>query len=111
MPTVTDPAADPVDALIARMPKAELHLHLDGSLRPSTALELARQRGLDGGMDLNQMRGRLIAPPRCESQLELLRAFDLPIALMQDRDALERTTDELVEDVAADGTRYVEIRW
>jgi adenosine deaminase len=43
--------------------------------------------------------------------LELLRAFDLPIALMQDTDALERITHELVEDVASDGTRYVEIRW
>jgi adenosine deaminase len=93
------------------MPKAELHLHLDGSVRPATALELARRRGLDEGMDLEQMRARLIAPARCESQLELLRAFDLPIALMQDAEALERTARELVEDVAADGTRYAEIRW
>ena len=106
-----DPVADPLDALIARMPKAELHLHLDGSLRPETALELARERGLDDGMNLEQMRDRLTAPPRCESQLELLRAFDLPIALMQDAEALERITHELVEDVASDGTRYVEIRW
>jgi adenosine deaminase len=103
--------ADPVDALIARMPKAELHLHLDGSLRPATALELARQRGLDEGMNLEQMRDRLTAPPRCESQLELLRAFDLPIALMQDAETLTRITRELVEDVASDGTRYAEIRW
>src|SRR4051795_10700758 len=93
------------------MPKAELHLHLDGSLRPETALELARERGRDEGMNLEQMRGRLTAPARCESQLELLRAFDLPIALMQDADALTRIAHELVEDVASDGTRYVEIRW
>lgn len=100
----------PVD-LIRRMPKAELHLHLDGSLRPDTAFELARERGLAEGMDLAAMRTRLTAPPRCRSQAELLRAFDLPISLMQDAEALRRITEELVEDVAADGTRYVEIRW
>jgi adenosine deaminase len=98
-------------SLLARMPKAELHLHLDGSLRPATALELATERGLDGGMDLAAMTGQLQAPPQVADQQELLRAFDLPIALMQDAETLERVTHELVEDVAADGTRYVEIRW
>jgi adenosine deaminase len=98
-------------ALLARMPKAELHLHLDGSLRPQTALELARQRGLDEGMDLTQMTARLQAPPQTADQAELLAAFDLPIAIMQDAESLYRITYELVEDVAGDGTRYVEIRW
>ena len=74
--------------LFARMPKAELHLHLDGCLRPETALELARERGLDEGMDLAAMRDRLVAPERCRDQAELLRAFDLPIAIMQDYEAL-----------------------
>jgi adenosine deaminase len=97
--------------LVRAMPKAELHLHLDGSLRPATALQLARERGLDEGMDLAALDGRLRAPAVCADQAELLRAFDLPIALMQDRAALARVTHELVEDVAADGTRYAEIRW
>src|SRR3954469_18084424 len=93
------------------MPKAELHLHLDGSLRPATALKLARQRGLDGGMDLNDMAARLQAPLQAASQAELLEAFDLPIAIMQDVEALYRVAYELIEDVASDGTRYVEVRW
>jgi adenosine deaminase len=93
------------------MPKAELHLHLDGSLRPDTALELARTRGLDEGMDLAAISAQLQAPDQVADQAELLRAFDLPIALMQDFEAIERITHELVEDVALDGTRYVEIRW
>jgi adenosine deaminase len=104
-------SADDLHELFARMPKAELHLHLDGCLRPETALELARERGLDEGMDLAAMRNRLVAPERCRDQAELLSAFDLPIAIMQDREAIERITHELVEDVASDGTRYVEIRW
>jgi adenosine deaminase len=97
--------------LFARMPKAELHLHLDGSLRPATALELARERGLDEGMSLEQMARRLQAPPQVAAHAELLAAFDLPIMLMQDASAIERITHELVLDVAGDGTRYVEIRW
>ncbi len=103
---------DPATAdLLRRLPKAELHLHLDGSLRPETALRLARQRRLDKGMSLAAMRARLRAPMPCRDQAELLAAFDLPIALLQDTEALERTTHELVEDVATDGTTYVEIRW
>ena len=47
----------------------------------------------------------------CADQAELLRAFDLPIALMQDAEALERITAELVETKAAEDVRYVEIRW
>ena len=57
------------------------------------------------------MRAELVAPMPCRDQAELLRAFDLPIALMQDAEALERITAELVETKAADGVRYVEIRW
>ncbi|MDQ3938445.1 MAG: adenosine deaminase [Chloroflexota bacterium] len=105
------PAAAVDVALLARMPKAELHLHLDGSVRPQTALQLARERGLDEGMDLAAVAARLRAPDQCRDQAELLEAFQLPIRLLQDREALERVTHELVEDAASDGTRYVEIRW
>ena len=96
------------------MPKAELHLHLDGSLRPETALELAATRRietLEVPSSLAEMRSRLVAPDRCLDQADLLRAFALPVALLQDVEALERVTVELVEDIAADGTRYAEIRW
>jgi len=103
--------ADDLSAVFARWPKAELHLHLDGSLRPSTALELARERGLDAGMDLDAMTARLQGPSQAVDQAQLLEAFDLPIALMQDAPAITRITHELVEDVASDGTRYAEIRW
>jgi adenosine deaminase len=97
--------------LLARMPKAELHLHLDGSLRIETAIELARSRGVDAPATPDAMRAALVAPMPCADQAELLRAFDLPIALMQDADALERITTELVQTKAAEGVRYAEIRW
>jgi adenosine deaminase len=99
-------------ALVRSMPKAELHLHLDGSLRVSTAMEIARTRGLaDVPADEAGFRAVLMPPPQVVDQAELLRAFDLPIALMQDAEALERITAELVETKAAEGVRYAEIRW
>jgi len=97
--------------LVAAMPKAELHLHLDGSIRVDTALELARTRGIDAPTTYASMSDALVAPERTASQAELLERFELPIALLQDAEALERVTAELVEAKAADGVRYVEIRW
>jgi adenosine deaminase len=93
------------------MPKTELHLHLDGSLRVGTALELARSRRVEAPRTWVAMSAALVAPMPCADQAELLRAFDLPIALLQDGEALERVTAELVETKAADGVRYLEIRW
>ena len=110
-PVTEPPAGAALRRVVEAMPKAELHLHLDGSLRIETALELARTRGIDAPADAPGMAAALIAPMPCASQAELLRAFDLPIALMQDAEALERITTELVETKAADGVRYVEIRW
>jgi adenosine deaminase len=98
-------------ALLQAMPKAELHLHLDGSLQVETALELARSRDVDAPTTREGMRAALVAPMPCADQAELLRAFDLPIALMQDAEALERIAFELVVVKAAEGVRYVEIRW
>ncbi len=97
--------------LVWRLPKAELHLHLDGSLRITTALELARSRRVEAPTTFAGMYAALVAPERCADQAELLRAFELPIALLQDTEALERAAAELVEDKASEGVRYVEIRW
>jgi adenosine deaminase len=53
----------------------------------------------------------LVAPMPSRDQAQLLEAFAVPVALLQDVDALERVTAELVETKAIDGVRYVEIRW
>ena len=94
---------------IRRLPKAELHQHLDGSVRPATAVELAAQIGMP--LTLDEAIGRMVGPERCRDQAELLTYFDLPIELLQTAEALDRVAMELVEDLAADGVRYVEIRW
>ncbi len=98
-------------ALVRAMPKAELHLHLDGSLRVDTALDIARTRGVDAHRTFEGMRAALVGPDQATDQAQLLLAFDLPIALLQDAEALERTAADLVEDKAFDRVRYIEIRW
>lgn len=100
----------PMDAdVLNGLPKAELHQHLDGSLRPETAVELADGIGMPLGLD--EARRRMVGPRRCSDQAALLAFFDLPIALLQTADALERVAFELVEDLAADGVTYAEVRW
>jgi adenosine deaminase len=87
-------------------PKAELHCHLDGALRPSTAEELADSLELDLPRPL-----RLVAKGQCASQAEYLTFFADPIAVLQTAAGLERAARELGEDSAADGVEYLEVRW
>jgi len=96
-------------AALRPLPKAELHQHLDGSVRPATAVELAEAIGMR--LNLEDARRRMVGPERCADQAELLTFFDLPIQLLQTSDALERVTGELIDDLAGDGVRYAEIRW
>lgn len=96
-------------ARLRTLPKAELHQHLDGSVRPETAVELGAEIGIQ--LTLEDARRRMVAPKRCADQAELLTYFDLPIAVLQTAEALERVTAEVIDDLAADGITYAEIRW
>ena len=100
--------------LVEAMPKAELHLHLDGSLRIKTALDLAREMGWKGfekPLSWQEMFESTVVHTELHSQKELIAYFDIPIELMQTEDALRRIASELIIDKAADNVRYCEIRW
>jgi adenosine deaminase len=87
-------------------PKAELHCHLDGAVRPVTAEELAREQELDLPHPL-----RLVAPPDCPSQAAYIAYFDDAIAVLQTAAALERAALELCLDSASENIDYLEVRW
>ena len=94
------------------MPKAELHLHLDGSVRPKTVLELAKQGGVPlPTADLEELKDFLQATDGTSSLVEYIGYFELPIAVLQTVPALERATYELCEDLKNDNVRYAEIRY
>lgn len=97
--------------LIRRMPKAELHVHLDGSLRPETLIELARDAGTTlPTTDPDALR-RFMLVDDASNLEDYLKRFDITIAVLQTREAIERVAYEMVVDAAADGVRYLEIRY
>ncbi len=90
----------------------ELHLHLDGSLRPETVWELAKIQGIDlGAKDIDELKFMMKVPDDCKTLHECLERFDVPLKVLQTADAIERVTFELVEDLSNIGVDYAEIRF
>ena len=97
--------------VIRRLPKTDLHVHLDGSLRLGTLLDLARRRGVTLPSNTEAGLRELVFRPSYANLGEYLQGFQYTVAVLQDREALEQATFELCEDCQAEGVRYVEIRF
>ena len=98
--------------LIKRLPKTEIHCHLDGCLRPSTMIELAEAQGVElPTHKLRELTRILTAGKRTRSLGDYLRIFDITLSVMQTRDALYRVAYELAEDAAAENVRHLEVRY
>ena len=90
----------------------ELHVHLDGSLRPETAWDLAVKQGIPlPAASREELKILMQAPVPCGSLAEYLTRFAFPKACLQEAEALERVAFELAEDMAAEGTTCAEIRF
>lgn len=94
-------------------PKVVLHDHLDGGLRPATVLELARESGYAQlPADEVETLARWFRESADSGSLErYLETFAHTVGVMQTASALERVARECVEDLAADGVVYAEIRY
>ena len=97
---------------IARAPKALLHDHLDGGLRPQTVLELAEPVGHPLPANDAESLGRWFAESADSGSLvRYLETFEHTVGVMQTEEALERVARECVADLAADGVVYAEVRY
>lgn len=97
--------------LIRSLPKAELHVHLDGSVRPRTLIELARDQGVTLPATDEQALAEYMHVTDARNLVDYLARFDVTLAVMQTPEALERCTYELLQDGHAENVRYMEIRY
>jgi adenosine deaminase len=97
--------------LIRRLPKTDLHVHLDGSLRLPTLIELSRERSLTLPSQTPEGLEELVFRPTYRNLTEYLEGFRYTVAALQDAESLERATFELAEDCQAEGVRYLEVRF
>ncbi len=110
--TKTNPKVKLTREFVKSLPKAELHCHLDGSMRVETILDIAKKEKVKlPTEDIKELRKILEVGMNCKSLEEYLRPFDITADVLQSKYALERATYELAEDAAEENVRYIEIRF
>ncbi|RME83122.1 MAG: adenosine deaminase family protein [Planctomycetota bacterium] len=97
--------------LIEALPKTDLHVHLDGSIRLSTLIELAKDQGVELPSYDEEGLKELVFKERYSSLAEYLEGFKYTVAVMQNPEALERIAYELAIDNMAEGVCYIEPRF
>ncbi|WP_394825505.1 adenosine deaminase [Pendulispora albinea] len=99
-------------AVFEKLPKTDLHVHLDGSLRLSTILDLGeRYKVALPGDNPDSLRKAMHIGENCGSLVEYLKAFDVTLSVMQTEESLRRIAFELGEDAARENVRYMEVRY
>ena len=98
--------------IINKLPKAELHCHLDGSLRVKTIIELAEMQGIDlPSKNEDDLLKILSIGPFPKSLEDYIEKFDITLSVLQTPESLERAAFELAMDCHQDGVRYLEVRY
>jgi adenosine deaminase len=103
----------PTPEQIRRAPKAVLHDHLDGGLRPETVIELAAEQGYEQlpTTDVDDLRAWFKRGANRHDLTLYLETFAHTVGVMQTKDALERVAAECAQDLADDGVVYAEVRF
>ena len=96
---------------IAAIPKSDLHLHLDGSLRLKTLIELAREAKVKLPSYSEAGLRKLVFKESYKDLPDYLHGFMYTCAVLPDLENLTRVAQELIEDNAAEGVRYIEVRF
>lgn len=99
-------------AVFEKLPKTDLHVHLDGSLRLESLMDLAERQGVTlPADDADGLRRAMHCGENTGSLARYLEAFDITLSVLQTEDALYRVAYELAEDAAAENVRYMEVRY
>ncbi|TYP75563.1 adenosine deaminase [Paenibacillus methanolicus] len=97
---------------LAALPKADLHVHLDGSVKPETILDLAARKGIQLPADTAEgLLPYMRVTDECENLVEYLSKFQFVLRFMQDAESIERIAFELAEQAAAENVIYIEVRF
>jgi adenosine deaminase len=99
------------DAFIRAIPKTDLHVHLDGSLRLSSLIEMARDRRVELPSFTEDGLNDLVFKSSYRDLNEYLAGFSWTLRVLQDGEGLERSAYELARDNQAEGVRYLEVRF
>lgn len=97
--------------LIAKLPKSDLHLHLDGSLRLETLIDLARQHKVALPSATPEGLLKLVFKRAYQNLPEYLKGFEFTVACLQDAESLERAAYELCWDCRRENVFYIEVRF
>ena len=96
---------------IKEMPKSDLHLHLDGSLRLSSLIEMAKRTGTKLPADSVEGLKQLVFKEKYNNLAEYLHCFQYTCAVLRDMENLERAAYELAIDNQLEGVNYIEVRF
>lgn len=95
-----------------KLPKTDLHVHLDGSMRVETVLDLAQKDGINLPADTPEgLKKALRLGENTGSLVEYLKAFDTTLKVLQKAESLYRAAYELAEDAARENVWYMEVRY
>ena len=98
--------------LLKQLPKTDLHVHLDGSLRVNTLIDLAKKQGVElPTFDPQELEKMVMSGKNCHNLAEYLQGFDITLSVMQEPEALYRIAYELAEDAAEENVWYMEVRY
>lgn len=98
--------------ILRKLPKADLHCHLDGSLRVDTMIELAADQGVTlPSTNPEELEKAVTVGTSIDSLEEYIHKFEITLSVLQTPEALERVAYELAEDAAKENVRYLEVRY
>ncbi|MEW6556194.1 MAG: adenosine deaminase [Elusimicrobiota bacterium] len=101
-----------IKELLKKIPKVDLHCHLDGSVRAETILELAKKQNIKlPTPNPDELKKYVQVSKNCRSLAEFLKVFNFFYPLLKNPEAVEKIAYQLCEDCKAENIKYFETRF